>query len=162
MKNLYTTTLLVVFFFMFQNVSLAQNEHGYQRISSPQVVELSFYKASDKPITAKTIDYFLQIENKSSSGKPFYIEGEVISCDENAVQSPNITFEILSADGNPLTSVKAAGNQTVNFVVRTTKPITDKVFWGCVEIRTKSESSSSNSLASLLIKQLNPGAGNFK
>lgn len=162
MKNYYTTALLFVAVLMFQVNALAQKEHGSKASDNSKTVELSFYKGTDDPITAETVDYFVELKNNSGRPQVFKIEGEPISCDDAFIESSDVKFEILDKSGAQLKLIKASGNQTVQFIVRTTKLEMNKTSWSCVQIHAKSDSSSKQSFASILIKQLNPGASNFK
>ncbi|WP_442844745.1 hypothetical protein [Leeuwenhoekiella sp. H156] len=162
MKNFYNAALMLVVFFAFQISAFSQKEHGSKSSDNSKNVELAFYKNTDDPITAETVDYFVELTNNSGKPQVFQIRGEMISCDDASLESSDVKFEILDKNGAPLKLIKTSENQRVQFIVRTTKPQLNKTSWSCIQIHAKSDSSSQQNFASILIKQLNPGASNFK
>jgi len=162
MKKHYNAALLFVAVLMFQVNVFAQKEHGSKSADDSQSVELSFYKTTVDPITSETVDYFVELKNKSGKPRAFRIDGVLLSCEGATQGSPNVKFEILDKDGAQLKLIKTSGNQTAQFIVRTTKLELNKTSWSCIEINAKSESSPKQNFASIIIKQLNPGASNFK
>ena len=162
MSKFYNATLFFVAFLMLQTNVIAQKSHGFKSSDKSQSIELSFYKNTDAPITSKSIDYFVELKNHSKSSDVFRIEGNVFSCDDAEAKDAPINFEILDLNGSPLKKIKTSGNQPTKFIVRTTKLDQSDISWGCVEIIATTDSSSKQSFATIMIKQLNPGASNFK
>lgn len=162
MSNFYNATLIFVAFLMFQINAVAQKSHGSKSSDKSHAFELSFYKNTVASITSKSVDYFVELKNNSKSTEVFRIEGNVFSCEDAEVKDAAIDFQILDLNGSPLKKIKTSGNQPTKFIVRTTKLDQSTISWGCVEIIATTDSSSKQGFATITIKQLNPGASNFK
>ena len=151
-------SLMLLSFLIFTGIFYGQNNEG----QSSSVLQVEYTKQPDVTITAKQIDYFVKVKNISSSSKLIDVSASRISCDEGVSISDDVELKLLTAQGAVVSKIDIASGSESSFILRTVKKENIKSSsWSCIEVVLKPQGLSAGT-ASVIIRQLNPNASNFK
>ena len=165
--NLFVLTnlprlILVATFMMFSSIFYSQNALSEGPGQSSNLLTIEYTRQEGIGITAKKIDYFVKLKNSTSKVENLSLSAKSITCNEDSLPSSSVEFELLSLEGGAISRIDIAAGSDAEFILRTIKK--DNIqssSWSCVEVIATPQGSNADA-ASVIIKQLNPNASNFK
>ena len=129
------------------------------------IIKLELKSKTDNPITAIEQEYYFVIINSGSKEFPVRLHAESNSCAESFKETTDINpfqVEILSSDRQKVNGLNVGARSSQEFLVKITRLNITQTTWGCIEIVATASDKEKSHSTSYSIKQLNPGASNFK
>ncbi|MFI8378860.1 hypothetical protein [Leeuwenhoekiella sp. NPDC079379] len=154
--------LLIAGIMMLSGVSYAQDASSEGPGQSSELLTIEYTRQEGVSITTKQIDYFVKLKNSTVKVENLSLSATSITCNEGSLPSSDVEFELLSLEGVVISKIDIAAGSEAKFILRTIKKDNiENSSWSCVEVIATPQGSNADA-ASVIIKQLNPNASNFK
>ena len=155
-------SLLIAILMMSSNAFYAQDNSSEDPGQSSDLLTIEYKRQEGVSITAKQIDYFVKLKNSTSKIEILDISATSITCNEGSLPSTDVDFKLLSIEGVVISKIDIAAGSDAKFILRTIKKDNiENSSWSCVEVIATPQGPNADA-ASVIIKQLNPNASNFK